>query len=103
MTERDGIVERLNSVFQDTFDDPSLRIYEAMTAADVDDWDSLQHIVLVLAVEREFRVRLNPAEVGKLENVGKMIDLLLAKTGQLSVDAEARQMGLTRGPPPQPE
>lgn len=79
MSERAAVAERLNAVFQDTFDDPSIHIREAMTAADLDDWDSLQHIVLVLAVEREFGVRLNPAEVGKLENVGKMIDLLLAK------------------------
>ncbi|MGE5272065.1 MAG: acyl carrier protein [Thiohalocapsa sp.] len=79
MPEREAIVERLNAVFQDTFDDPSIQIHDAMTAADIDDWDSLQHIVLVLAIEREFRLRLNPAEVGKLENVGRMIDLLLAK------------------------
>jgi acyl carrier protein len=69
----------LKSVFQQTFDDPSLEIHDAMTATDIDDWDSLQHIVLVLAVEREFRIRLNPAEVGKLENVGRMIELLRAK------------------------
>lgn len=79
MIERDTVVRRLATVFQQTFDDPSLEIHDAMTAADVDDWDSLQHIVLVLAVEREFRIRLNPAEVGKLENVGRMIELLQAK------------------------
>lgn len=79
MAERTAIAERLNAVFQDTFDDPSIQIHDGMTAADIDDWDSLQHIVLVLAVEREFKVRLNPAEVGKLENVGKMVDLLLVK------------------------
>ncbi len=81
MAEREAITERLNAVFQDTFDDPAIRICETLTAADIDEWDSLQHIVLVLAVEREFGVKLNPAEVGKLENVGKMIDLLLAKAG----------------------
>ena len=80
MAERTAIAERLNAVFRDTFDDSSIQIHDEMTAADIDDWDSLQHIVLVLAVEREFKVRLNPAEVGKLENVGKMIDLLLVKT-----------------------
>ena len=79
MIERDEVVRRLTAVFQQTFDDPEIELSESMTAADVDDWDSLQHIVLVLAVEREFRVRLNPAEVGKLENVGRMIDLLRAK------------------------
>jgi acyl carrier protein len=79
MIERTEVVRRLAEVFQETFDDPALEIRDSMTAADVDEWDSLQHIVLVLAVEREFRIRLNPAEVGKLENVGRMVDLLQAK------------------------
>lgn len=79
MPDRAEIVQRLTTVFQDIFDDPSIELYDAMTAADIDDWDLLQHIVLVLAIERAFRVKLNPAEVGKLENVGKMIDLLLVK------------------------
>lgn len=79
MTERAEIVDRLTTVFQDTFDDPSIALFDEMTASDLDDWDSLQHIVLVLAIEREFAVKLNPAEVGKLANVGKMTDLLLAK------------------------
>ena len=79
MIERTEVVRRLTEVFQETFEDPGLELRDSMTAADVDEWDSLQHIVLVLAVEREFRIRLNPAEVGKLENVGRMIDLLQAK------------------------
>ena len=81
MIERTEVMRRLTEVFQETFDDPGLELRDSMTAADVDEWDSLQHIVLVLAVEREFRIRLNPAEVGKLENVGRMIDLLQAKAG----------------------
>lgn len=81
MIERTEVMRRLAGVFQETFDDPGLELRDTMTAADVDEWDSLQHIVLVLAVEREFRIRLNPAEIGKLENVGRMVDLLQAKAG----------------------
>nr|WP_294547281.1 acyl carrier protein [uncultured Rhodopila sp.] len=80
MPDREQVIQKLTGIFQDTFDDPGLELFDAMTAADIDDWDSLQHIVLVLAIERRFAVKLNPAEVGKLANVGKMIDLLLAKT-----------------------
>ena len=80
MIDRDAVVRRLTTIFQDTFDDSSIALFDAMTAADLDDWDSLQHIVLVLAIEREFVLKLNPAEVGKLENVGKMVDLLVSKT-----------------------
>lgn len=79
MSERDAVRERLNAVFREVFEDDGLEISDATTASDIDEWDSLQHIVLVLAVEREFRLRLNPAEVGKLENVGRMIDLLVAR------------------------
>lgn len=73
---RDLIQQRLNQVFQDVFDDDELQIFAQMTARDVDDWDSLMHITLVLAVERAFDIRLKAAEVGALENVGQMIDLL---------------------------
>jgi acyl carrier protein len=70
---------RLNQVFQDVFDDDEMEIFPEMTARDVDDWDSLKHITLVLAVEKEFSVQLNAAEVGALENVGQMIALLQAR------------------------
>lgn len=79
MSERAVIRNRLCGVFREVFEDEALVITDATTAADIDEWDSLQHIVLVLAVEREFAIRLNPAEIGKLENVGKMIDLLEAR------------------------
>jgi len=68
--------ERLNQVFQDVFDDDSIEIFDEMTAADLDEWDSLSHITLVLAVEKEFGLRLSAAQVGNLKNVGEMIGLL---------------------------
>lgn len=79
MTARDGITARLTEVFRDVFDDDELAVFPAMTAKDVDEWDSLMHITLVLAVEKEFGVKLNAAEVGRLENVGQMVDLLARK------------------------
>jgi len=50
-----------------------------MTAEDILDWDSLNHITLVINVEKEFGLKLNLAEVGKLENIDEMIQLLLEK------------------------
>jgi acyl carrier protein len=79
MTAQDGIMARLTEVFRDVFDDDELTVFPAMTARDVDEWDSLMHITLVLAVEKEFGVKLNAAEVGKLENVGQMVELLARK------------------------
>lgn len=73
---RDEIRDRLNRVFQEVFDDDAIQIFEAMTAKDIEEWDSLMHITLVVAIETEFALRLNAAEVGELENVGRMMDLL---------------------------
>ncbi len=70
---------RLTAIFHDVFDDDEIVLTDEMTAADVEDWDSLSHITLVVICEKEFGVRLAPAEVGKLENVGAMIRLLVER------------------------
>jgi acyl carrier protein len=77
--KRKQIKERLNRVFQEVFDDDTIHIFDQMTAKDLEEWDSLMHIILVVATEKEFGLRLNAAEVGQLDNVGAMIDLLLAR------------------------
>ncbi len=76
MPDYDRIKSRLTKVFRDVFDNENLEIYDGMTADDLDEWDSLSHITLVLAVEREFGVKLKAAEVGSLANVGEMLKLL---------------------------
>ena len=73
---RENIRNRLNNIFQDVFDDEKIEIFEEMTAEDIDEWDSLMHVTLVLAVEKEFDIRLNASEIGKLQNVGTMLILL---------------------------
>lgn len=82
MSENDRRQEphgRLNRVFQEVFDDDEIEITDGTTAADIDEWDSLMHITLVVAIEKEFGIRLNAAEVGKLENVGAMLRLIEAQ------------------------
>ncbi len=76
MDTRLEIKTRLNRVFRDVFDDDSITIFDAMAAKDIPEWDSLMHIILVVAVEKEFTIRLNAAQVGQLKNVGEMLDLL---------------------------
>ena len=84
MTALSSVRQKLNRVFRDVFDDDTIEIFDAMTAADIDEWDSVTHITLVLAVEKEFGVRLNAAEVGKLDNVGAMIELLARRSAKQS-------------------
>lgn len=76
MTVKADIHAHLQEVFREVFEDDSISISESMTAADLEEWDSLSHITLVLAVEKAFDVRLKAAEVGGLANVGEMIALL---------------------------
>lgn len=77
--DRETVVQQLNGVFQDVFDDPALTITYDMTAADVEDWDSLSHINLIVGVEKAFRIRLTTAEVRGLNNVGDFIALVARK------------------------
>lgn len=74
--KRDVLKNRLNQIFRETFDDDRIEIFDAMTAKDLAEWDSLMHITLVVATEKEFGLELNADEVGKLKNVGEMLDLL---------------------------
>lgn len=62
------------------FDDPSLNISRTTTANDVEAWDSLTHINLIVAVEREFRIRFTTAQVTGMKDVGDLIDLIVKKT-----------------------
>jgi acyl carrier protein len=79
MHDRGLVTARLTRVFRETFDDNSIELRNETTAKDIMEWDSLTHIILVLAVEQEFGVSLNAAEIGSLENVGRMLDLLMVK------------------------
>jgi acyl carrier protein len=78
---RDEIHKRLTGVFRDIFDDPSLEITDKTTADEVADWDSITHINLITAVEREFKVSFNTKDVKSLKNVGDFIGLIGSRVG----------------------
>ncbi len=73
------IKARLTSVFQATFDDPTITLSDMMTAADIPRWDSLSHINLILGVEKAFGVRFTTREVRALKSVGELISLIARK------------------------
>ena len=73
------IYERLNEVFREVFDDNSIVVNSATTADDIEDWDSLEHIALIAAVEGEFGVRFSMKEVSTMKNVGEMAELIAAR------------------------
>ena len=76
---REEVFQKLNSVFQDVFDDDTIAVCDETTAADIEDWDSLEHINLMVAVEKVFGMKFNMAEVTGLKNVGEMVDVILKR------------------------
>jgi len=66
-------------VFREVFDDRGLMIHPGMTAADVESWDSITHINLIVALEQEFKIRFTTAEVTSLKTVGDLETLVLRK------------------------
>lgn len=73
------IAERLTQTFRFVFDDPNLQLTSATTANDVQGWDSVMHINLIVAAEKEFGVRFSTSEVMSLKNVGDLADLIARK------------------------
>jgi acyl carrier protein len=70
------IYARLTEIFQDVLDDDSISLTPELTAKDVDGWDSLTHIRLMLTVERAFKTKFSTSEIGKLNNVGDLVALI---------------------------
>ena len=70
------IYARLEGIFQDVFDEDSIKVTPELSAKDVNGWDSLAHIRLILTVEKAFKVKFSTSEIGKLENVGDLVTLI---------------------------
>lgn len=76
--DREKIKEKLQTIFRAVFDDDAIELSDAMTAEDVEEWDSLNHINLIVAVEKEFGVKFTTREVYAANTVGEFMDMLQA-------------------------
>jgi len=79
--ERADILEKLEEIFRDTLDNDKISLQEATMAKDVEDWDSLNHVQLVYAIEQDLHIEFNAIEVQTWKNVGQMIDSIQKKLG----------------------
>ena len=73
---------RLNDVFQEVFDDDEIAINRQTTADNVEGWDSMMHVTLLINIEKAFGIKFTSAEVARLASVGDLLDLIAAKTGK---------------------
>jgi acyl carrier protein len=76
---RADILELVNGIFRDELDNEELVISEATTASDVEEWDSLSHIQLIVATEKKFKMKFSSAEIQGWKSVGEMIDSIEKK------------------------
>lgn len=77
--DRVNVINQLNGIFEEIIDEGPVCLSEATVPADVDGWDSLAHIQLVVAVEKHFDVKFTSEEILLWKNVGEMIDCILTK------------------------
>ena len=73
------IQERLTKVFRTVFDNESITLTPDLTADDVDEWDSLSHINLMLAIELEFGIEFSHSEIQNFSNVGELLECVKTK------------------------
>ncbi|CDD52636.1 MULTISPECIES: acyl carrier protein [Ruminococcus] len=72
--------KKLTKVFREVFDDDSIELTPETTANDIDDWDSIEHINLIAAVEDAFGMRFQMREVSGMKNVGEMVQIIESRT-----------------------
>ena len=74
-------LDTLNEIFRQVFDDEDITVGLTSTANDVDGWDSLSHVNLIVAIENRFKIRFNQKELLTFRNVGDLMASIAAKVG----------------------
>ncbi len=76
---REEVYKYLLIIFRDVFDDDSIQLSDGTNSNDIEDWDSLENINLVVAIEKEFNIKFEISEIASFMNVGQMVDCILEK------------------------
>ena len=79
--ERQTIFEKLNEIFIDVLDLDEIELTDATNANDIEEWDSLSHIQLIVAIEKSFGIKFTSLEIMKWKNVGEMVNSIEEKIG----------------------
>ena len=78
---RQEVFTRLDEVFQDVFDNEEIHVSDETTAEDIEDWDSLEHISLIVAVENAFGIKFGMGQVTRMKNVAEIADIIFENLG----------------------
>ncbi len=76
---RENVLEQVQDILRDIFDDEDIVVTNDTTADDIEDWDSLEHINVITSIEKHFNIRFAMNEVTGFKNVGNMVDTIFGK------------------------
>ncbi len=76
---REQIMKDLNDIFINNFDDDSIVLQDSTTSKDIEYWDSLEQVNIIMACEKKWNFKFNIEEISKMKNVGEMVDLIYQK------------------------
>ncbi len=77
--EMQEVIAQITPIFRDVLDNDDIQLTESTTAMDIEEWDSLNHIQLIVAIEKHFMVKFTSAEISAFKNVGEMCNTVLRK------------------------
>ena len=77
--EKNEILAKVQTIFRDVLDNEEIVLTDETTANDIEEWDSLSHIQLIVAIEKTFGIKFTSLEIMKWKNVGEMLDSIVAK------------------------
>ena len=74
MLQPNEVLTQVNDIFRDVLDNEDIQLTPSSTADDVEEWDSLSHIQLIVAIEKHFKIRFSTTELTSYKNVGEMVE-----------------------------
>lgn len=77
--KKNELMDKLSDIFRDVMDNNEIELNDETTADDIEEWDSLTHLQLVVAIEKEFNVKITAKELLMWKNVGEMVDAIIGK------------------------
>jgi len=80
--KREEVYQKLKVIFRNNFDDESIELSDGTSAEDIEDWDSLEQINLIVAIQDEFKIKFNIEEVNSMKDVGEIVNYILKKIGK---------------------
>ena len=73
---REELKNQLTEIYYEVFDDASIILKDSMTADDIEGWDSLTHLRLIMQIEKTYEIKFSTAQIKKMDNVGRLIDTI---------------------------